>query len=104
MLGFLWLIPVLPFISSLVLAVVGGRLSRVVVAIIGVGVIGIDALLTLALAAGFVSSPPPGGAFSQTLWTWIQVGSFNPGIAFYLDALSLTMAVVVTFVGFLIHL
>ena len=42
--------------------------------------------------------------YTQTLWTWIDVGSFRPQIAFYLDALSLVMMLVVTFVSFLIHL
>ena len=38
------------------------------------------------------------------LWTWIDVAGFRPQIAFYLDALSLIMTLVVTFVSFLIHL
>lgn len=105
MLGLLLaLIPVLPFLSFAFLVIFGARLPRVVVATVGVGMIGIDALLALALTAGYISAPPPGGAFSQTLWTWLRVGDLSPGITFYLDALSLTMVVVVTFVGFLIHL
>jgi NADH-quinone oxidoreductase subunit L len=42
--------------------------------------------------------------YSQTIWLWLSVGAFAPSIAFYLDALSLTMVFVITFVGFLIHL
>ena len=38
------------------------------------------------------------------LWTWIDVAGFRPQIAFYLDALSLVMILVVTWVGFLIHI
>jgi NADH-quinone oxidoreductase subunit L len=34
----------------------------------------------------------------------MQVGGFRPGIAFYLDALTLVFVFVITFVGFLIHL
>src|ERR1019366_803860 len=52
----------------------------------------------------FLSAPPASGMYTQTLWTWIDVGSFRPQIAFYLDALSLVMMLVVTFVSFLIHL
>ena len=48
-----------------------------------------------------VSSDP---AYSQTLWTWIDVAGFAPAIGFYLDALSLVMMLVITVVGFLIHL
>jgi NADH-quinone oxidoreductase subunit L len=34
----------------------------------------------------------------------MESGGFRPGIAFYLDSVSLIMILVVTFVGFLIHL
>ena len=70
----------------------------------GVGSIGLSALTAILVAAGFLSSPPPANAYTQVLWTWIDVAGFRPQIAFYLDALSLVMVLVVTFVGFLIHL
>lgn len=104
MLELLWLIPVLPFIGFLVLVLIGARLSRVGAAAIGVGSIGISAVVSLLVGFNFMNSPPPGDAFSQTLWTWMEVGSFAPGITFHLDALSLLMTLVVTVVGFLIHL
>ena len=104
MLGLLWLIPVLPFISFLVLVLIGPRLSRTGVAIIGVGSLGLSALVSLLVGFSFMSSPPPDDAFSQTLWTWMDVAGFKPGITFHLDALSLIMMLVVTVVGFLIHL
>lgn len=103
MLQLLWLIPVLPFAGFLLLALVGGRLSRPTTAIIGAGSVGISALLTVLVAITFLSAPPANHAFSQQLWTWMSVSGFNPGIAFRLDALSLIMTLVVTFVGFLIH-
>ncbi len=34
----------------------------------------------------------------------MESGGFRPDIAFYLDSVSLIMLLVVTFVGFLIHL
>jgi NADH-quinone oxidoreductase subunit L len=40
----------------------------------------------------------------QHLWTWINVGDFQPEIGLYFDAVTLIMVLVVTFVGFLIHL
>jgi NADH-quinone oxidoreductase subunit L len=100
----LWLVPILPFIGFAVLALFGGRLSRPGIAAVGVGSVGLSALLTIVLAIGFIGAPPTGHAYSQTLWTWFQVGGLAPGIAFRLDALSLIMALVVTFVSFLIHL
>jgi NADH-quinone oxidoreductase subunit L len=99
----LWLIPALPFASALILALIGSRLSKRLAASFGVGSIGLSALVTILVAAGFLASPPPGNSFSQILWTWIDIGGFRPQIGFYLDSLSLVMLLVVTFVGFLIH-
>ncbi len=71
---------------------------------VGVGSVAASAFISILIAAEFLSSLPASGMYTQTLWTWIDVGSFRPQIAFYLDALSLVMMLVVTFVSFLIHL
>ena len=60
--------------------------------------------MAIVIAARFFTAPPDGGAHTQTVWTWIAVGRFTPHIAFYLDALSLVMMLVVTVVSFFIHL
>ncbi len=105
MLDLLFLVPILPFAGFLLLALVGPRLTPRAVAFVGVGSVGLSMALAFTVAARFLSTPPPGYAYTQTLWTWMQVGpNFTPTIAFYLDALSLVMMLVVTFVGFLIHL
>src|SRR5215813_11466575 len=100
----LWLIPVLPSVSAAVLALFGSRLSRRAAATLGVGSIGLSALVTIMVALDFWSSPPADNSYTQVLWTWINVAGFEPQIGFYLDALSLVMVLVVTFVGFLIHI
>jgi len=100
----LWLIPVLPFAGALLLALVGSRLSRRAATAVGVGSVGLSALVTILVAVSFLSAPPPGDSYTQVLWTWINVAGFQPQIGFYLDALSLVMVLVVTFVGFLIHI
>ena len=104
MLSWLWLIPALPFVSATVLILFGSSLPRRAVAAVGVGSIGLSALVTALIAASFVSAPPAGHAYTQVLWTWIDVAGFQPQIGLYLDALSLVMVLVVTFVGFLIHI
>ncbi len=104
MLHWLWLVPALPFAGFLILALFGGRLSRTAVGAVGAGSVGISALAALAVAAVFVWSPPEGGAFRQVLWQWLAVGGFAPQVALYLDALSTVMMLVVTVVGFFIHL
>lgn len=104
MLNLLWLVPALPFAGFFILSVLSKRIPRGVAAAVGAGSVGLSALITLGIGAGFLSAPPEGHAFTQTLWTWMDVGGFTPRIALYLDALSLTMMTVVTFIGFLIHL
>jgi NADH-quinone oxidoreductase subunit L len=100
----LWLIPALPFASALMLMLFGSRISRRAAAAVGVGSIGLSALITILVAVSFLSTPPSGNSYTQVLWTWINVAGFEPQIGFYLDALSLVMVLVVTFVGFLIHI
>jgi NADH-quinone oxidoreductase subunit L len=104
MLHFLWLIVAIPFVSAAVLGLFGSLLSKRLVAVLGAGSIAVSAGLTLLIAAEFILSPPANNAFVQHLWTWIESGGFRPEIALYLDSVSLIMLLVVTFVGFLIHL
>ena len=99
---FLFLIPALPLAGSLILALAGRRLSKTTIALVGVGSVGLSALLTMIMALEFMGSQA--GAFTQTLWTWMKVGGFSANISFTLDALSLVMLFVITFVGFLILL
>lgn len=104
MLELLWLIPTFPLLGFLVLVLAGSRLSRVETACVGVGSIGLSAAVTVIVGLSFMAAPPAGGHFTQTLWVWLDVAGFRPAFALYLDALSLAMIFVVTFVGFLIHL
>ena len=104
MISWVWLIPTLPFVSAALLILFGSSLSRRAVAAVGVGSIGLSALITALIAVSFVTAPPAGHAYTQVLWTWISVEGFQPQIGLYLDALSLVMVLVVTFVGFLIHI
>jgi NADH-quinone oxidoreductase subunit L len=101
MLQLLWLIPAIPFLGALILALAGRAFSRRMVAIIGVGSVAIATVISLAIVPAALALPAP---YTQVLWTWIDVAGFRPEIAFYLDPVSLLMIVVVTFVGFLIHL
>lgn len=104
MLDLLWLVPTIPFLSFLILVFLGARLSKKHTALVGVGSVGLSALIAVLIGIRFMTSPPEGAAFTQTLWTWIGVGNFTPGFTLHLDALSLLMMLVVTVVGFLIHL
>ena len=104
MLHLLFLVPIIPFASFIWLAIVGPRTSRTAIATVGVGSIAACTVISLLITAFYLASPPPGGSFTQVLWTWIAVDGFTSQIAFYLDALSLIMMLVVSFVSFIIHL
>ncbi len=104
MFDYLWIVPFLPMLGFIILAVFGGRISRSLVALVGVGSVGLSALLVIIIGLQFLIDPPAGYAFTQVVWQWINVGQLTPAIAFRLDALSLVFCFVVTFVGFLIHL
>ena len=104
MFEFLWLIPALPLVGFVILLLIGPRLSRVGVATVGVGSVGLSAVAAIITSIEFITSSPPNHAYTQIVRTWMQAGGFAPEIALYLDALSVVMILVVTVVSFLIHL
>ncbi|HTV98297.1 MAG TPA: NADH-quinone oxidoreductase subunit L [Steroidobacteraceae bacterium] len=103
MFDLLFLIFLAPFLGFIVLTFGRKRLSENTAAAIGIAAIGVAALTTLALGIEFLVHPPAGGAFTQPLWQWLDVGGFRPRFALRLDGLSLTMLGVITGVGFFIH-
>lgn len=101
----LYLTILLPLIGFLLLAFSRGRWSENTAATVGVGSIGLAALVTLYVAIDFLGQRAAGlQLFEQSLWNWMTVGDFNVGVTLVLDGLSLTMLSVVTGVGFLIHM
>jgi NADH-quinone oxidoreductase subunit L len=103
MLHLLWLVPAFPLAGFFILAVFGPRMKHAAVEAVGVLSIALSALVSILITASFLSFPPAGGAFDQHLWDWISIGDFRPQIGLHLDALSLIMVLVVTFVSFMIH-
>jgi len=97
----LWLIPLLPLAGAAVNGVFGRRLSKTAITSIALAFCGAAFLLALKVALGFSSSEAP---YSFDLAHWIRAGDFQADFSFYLDQLSLVMLLVVTGVGFLIHI
>jgi NADH-quinone oxidoreductase subunit L len=93
------LVLLVPLAGFLVNALFGRLLPRRVVGWVGAGSIGLAflfALLTLSQVLG-------GRKLDQTYFTWWQSGDFNVPFNLYVDALSTLMILVITGVGFLIH-
>ena len=104
MFDLLFLVFLAPMIGFLLLSFGRDKWSENAAAVIGVGSVGISALVTALCVFQFMTHPPEGGVYSQHLWTWFAVGSFKPELQLRLDGLSLTMISVICGVGFLIHL
>jgi NADH-quinone oxidoreductase subunit L len=103
MLDLLWLIPIFPLAGFVILFSTMGYLPKPLVALVGAGSVGMAALLAFSIGYVFIYQTDM-TPVTVTLYTWIDVGGFSPGLSFYLDGLTLTMLFVITGVGFLIHL
>jgi NADH-quinone oxidoreductase subunit L len=97
----LWLIPVLPLAGAAINGFLGKKSSRQAVTTVALFFCGASFVMTLWVALRSSSLPLPHEEF---LAHWIRSGSFSADFAFYLDQLSLVMLLMVTGVGFLIHI
>lgn len=98
----IWLLPTFPLLGFLSLVLTSGNLPKKLVAVIGAGSIGLSFLTAAIIAYQFLGSGETHTVVE--VWTWMAVGNFTPGFTFYLDGLSLVMMLIITGVGFLIHL
>ena len=103
----LW-IPLLPLIGATLNLLLGKRLSKGTIHTIAVGAVGLAFVLSAYLVFGPLwkefKAGNSGVGIEQTVYTWIEVGSFKAQLAFRLDTLSAVMILIVTFIGSLIHI
>jgi NADH-quinone oxidoreductase subunit L len=97
----LWVIPVLPLAGAAVNGFLGKRASRTGVTTVALFFSGAAFVWALVVAARFSSLTLP---YQEFFAHWIRITGFSADFAFYLDQLSLVMLLVVTGVGFLIHI
>ncbi|MGB8065216.1 MAG: NADH-quinone oxidoreductase subunit L [Candidatus Sulfotelmatobacter sp.] len=97
----LWLIPVLPLAGAAINGFLGKKSSRTAVSVVGLFFSGAAFAWALTVALRFSSFALP---YQEYLAHWIRSGAFSADFALYLDQLSLVMLLVVTGVGFLIHI
>jgi NADH-quinone oxidoreductase subunit L len=96
----LWLIPILPLAGAAINGFFGKKSSRTAVTTVALFFSAAAFSMALFVAAKFSSLSLP---YQEYLAHWIRSGSFSVNFEFYLDQLSLVMLLVVTGVGFLIH-
>ena len=100
----LWLIPLLPLAGTILNGFFGRRFSRRAVAVVGLIFVAASMLWTWVVAWRFFHLPPDAIPHVETYASWLRAGSFSAPYALYLDQLSMLMALIVTGVGFLIHI
>lgn len=91
------LIPLLPFLGFLLNGLLNRKLSGTVAGLIGSGAVLGSFLISVLLFVNFQYQ------YTVQLFDWIEVGSLQIPFSYQIDQLSLIMLLLVTGVGFLIH-
>jgi NADH-quinone oxidoreductase subunit L len=97
----LWLVPALPLLGAMLLGLFGGALRPWAAGAIGAGSVGAAALVAVVIGFDWAAHP---GTFEQVLWSWMALPGFQSSISLYLDPVSLLLMLVITVIGFFIHL
>jgi NADH-quinone oxidoreductase subunit L len=93
-------IPLLPLAGAAINGFFGRQSSKKAITAVALFFCGAAFFVAVLIAANFSSASAP---YSFRLAHWLRSGSFSVDFDFYLDQLSLVMLLVVTGVGFLIH-
>jgi NADH-quinone oxidoreductase subunit L len=104
MLDKLWLIPLLPFLGFLLNGLFGKRAGHTFVSIVGPLTSLLAAIAGTVAVFQYHALYPTGERYLDVVYNWISSGGIGADVAFQLDPLAIVMLMVVTWVGFLIHL
>jgi NADH-quinone oxidoreductase subunit L len=103
MLEYAWLMLLFPALGTLIIALFGTRLGRRAVSWLAPGVVALSFGVAVWVFVALLRLPPEQRFYEVSLWTWMIAGNFRADFALLIDPLSSTMALVVTGIGFLIH-
>jgi NADH-quinone oxidoreductase subunit L len=97
-------IVLLPLLGFLMNGFVGKKLkSELLSGCIGSGAVGISFVIAAMIFAEMLKAHPEERSHVVVLFNWIMAGSFSVDIAYQVDQLSILMTLIITGVGFLIH-
>jgi NADH-quinone oxidoreductase subunit L len=99
----LWLLPALPLAAVALNLLLGDRLGRRGVGWLACGAVGLSFLWAVASVLRLAALPAAHRMLVEPVYTWMRVGDLAVDVSFLLDPLSAVMILVVTGVGFLIH-
>ncbi len=94
----------LPALGSLIAAVLGKSIGRKATAYVTVGAMGAAFLWAFSVFWRLLQLPAAQRSFDPVYWQWIHAGALKLQFGLLIDPLSTTFFLIVTFVGFLIHL
>jgi NADH-quinone oxidoreductase subunit L len=100
----LWIIPLLPLAGAAINGLLGKRFSKALVNTIALGSTGLAFAYGLWVTAQFAGMPSSQIPYIEQHSAWITTSDFSVNWGFYLDQLSLVMLLIVTGVGFVIHI
>jgi len=103
MIDYLWLVPLLPLAGSAVNGLVGKRLPKPFVSSVACGSAGAAFVLAMGAVLDLASLAPDQRHAVRFFFDWIVSGDFAAKAELLLDPLSAVMLLVVTGVGFIIH-
>jgi NADH-quinone oxidoreductase subunit L len=101
-LEYLWIIPLLPLLGSATNGFFGAKWPNKYVNIVAIGSTGLSFLLALEAVREFFDSGQV--LLRREFFTWIAAGNFRAGFDLQMDQLTVVMVLVVTGVGWLIHI
>jgi NADH-quinone oxidoreductase subunit L len=103
MADYVWLIPVFPAIGFLINAFFGRRLPKAIVSWVACLALFASFVVSSLIFIEFLKLPGEARVFEKDIFNWIVAGEFSSKIGFRIDSLSIIMCLIVTGVGFLIH-
>ncbi len=102
MLEYLWIVPLLPLLGSAVNGLLGAQWPNKYIIITAISSTGLAFLCALEAVREFFDSGQV--LFHKEYFTWMAAGNFRAGFDLQLDQLTVVMVLVVTGVGWLIHI
>jgi NADH-quinone oxidoreductase subunit L len=103
-LSYLWIIPLLPLMGAAANGIFGGRWQKKVITAVALSSATLAFLLALEAVREFLTLFPNQIPWIRTYFTWISAGGFQADFALQVDQLTVIMLLVVTGVGWLIHI
>jgi NADH-quinone oxidoreductase subunit L len=103
-LTYLWIIPLLPLVGAAVNGIFGGRWPKSAISAIALFSTTLAFLAALEAVREFFTLSPDQIPWIKTYFAWISAGGFQANFALQVDQLTVIMLLVVTGVGWLIHI